>query len=155
MCNKVDWHKEKVLNTWRKGGAKRHGKPSENLSVIRKQPFNEYKLVQFQLMAYKKVHHYQRVKQETLHDGQKQRALSRPLQPFFCKTYWWHWLQKDFYHSECSSEHCWVHNPEVERTQFDHKPAPTRCSSQDFWQRSENNYQKTCPRAKDRLWRAL
>ncbi len=46
-------------------------------------------------------------------------------------------LVTGFYTSECSSEHCWGHNPEVERTSFHHKPATTRCSSQDFWQRSE------------------
>ena len=27
LCNNVKWHRENVLNTWRKAGAKRRGKP--------------------------------------------------------------------------------------------------------------------------------
>ena len=34
-----------------------------------------------------------------------------------------------------------------------HKLATRRCSSQDLWQRSEKNYQKSCPWAKDHSWR--
>lgn len=37
------------------------------------------------------------------------------------------------------------HNPEVERMYFHQKPSKTRCSLQCFWERSENNDQKSCP----------
>lgn len=41
------------------------------------------------------------------------------------------------------------HNSEVERTLYHHKRATTRFYLQDFWQRSEKNYQKSCPRSKE------
>lgn len=41
MCNDVKWRRGKVLNTRRKGGAKKHGKPSHQLnsSVVRKHSY--------------------------------------------------------------------------------------------------------------------
>lgn len=42
------------------------------------------------------------------------------------------WLQKNFKTTHGSSEHCWGHNSEVERTSLHHKPAMTKCSLQDL-----------------------
>ncbi len=38
MCNKMEWHKEKLLNAWRKGGTKRHGKPRHQLKSAESNP---------------------------------------------------------------------------------------------------------------------
>lgn len=48
-----------------------------------------------------------------------------------------------------SSEHCWGHNPEEEHNFTTNQRRPAR-----FQTEEENNYQKSCPRAKKHLWRA-
>lgn len=77
-----------------------------------------------------------------------------PSQPYCCKIYWWHWSQKKFQTTERSSEHCWGHNPEVEKKHHFTinqlwPGAPDKISY-----RCEKNNQKSCRRAKGHLWRA-
>lgn len=55
MLNNDKWHRGKVLNTWKKEGAKRHGHTPRHLSVIRN-PATGCKCVS--AGSYKKVPHY-------------------------------------------------------------------------------------------------